>query len=252
VTVHSGRGWRLAPSLVAMEHEANRIAPRRSQRSDGSIGDQSHRNRTSDHNPSSGYVHALDLTHDPLGGFDAHARVRTLVTRRDPRVKYIISNRRIYGPGSKFGWGGGPYSGDNPHTMHAHVSVQPTQTGRHDTSPWFKASVTIATPPINWTAVRRWEAGLILPDLQALPYLHPKVGAPEAPFVKVLQRTLNLLRSAGLNVDGIYGHTTTLHVIAWQEDCRKFGLQMPDKQGDFGAYTKLYAATAVRDIRDGR
>lgn len=133
----AGRGWRLAPSLVALVQEANRHAPNRSKASDGSIGDPAHRARVSDHNPSQGIVHAVDLTHSPGRGFDAHAHARAVIARRDPRIKYVISDRRIYGPGSRFGWAGGPYSGSNPHTSHAHFSVWPNAAGRNNTGPWL-------------------------------------------------------------------------------------------------------------------
>lgn len=58
----SGYRWQLAPSLISLETEADRIAPRRSRVSDGSIGDPNHSNRISDHNPSGGFVHAIDIT----------------------------------------------------------------------------------------------------------------------------------------------------------------------------------------------
>lgn len=142
-----GRGWSLAPSLVALEAEADRLAPGRSRRSDGSIGDPAHKARVSDHNPSGGWVHAIDLTHDPRGGFDVHAMAQRVIRARDPRIKYIISDRRIYGPGSRYGWAGGPYTGANPHTAHAHFSVLPTSVGRFDVSPWFGGSGADAEPP---------------------------------------------------------------------------------------------------------
>ena len=142
-----GRGWSLVPSLVALEAEADRVAPGRRRVSDGSIGDAAHADRVSDHNPSGGWVHAIDLTDDPRGGFNAHAHARRVIARRDPRIKYIISNRRIYGPGSRFGWAGGPYSGNNPHTAHAHFSVLPTSVGRFDVSPWFGGSASAPEPP---------------------------------------------------------------------------------------------------------
>lgn len=132
-----GRGWSLVPSLVALEAEADRLAPGRRRVSDGSIGDAAHADRVSDHNPSGGWVHAIDLTDDPRGGFDVHAMAQRVIARRDPRIKYVISNRRIYGPGSRYGWAGGPYTGANPHTAHAHFSVLPTSVGRFDVSPWF-------------------------------------------------------------------------------------------------------------------
>jgi hypothetical protein len=130
--------WKLAPALVVMLQEANRIAPKRRRDSDGTIGDARHRLSTSDHNPDAdGMVCALDLGHDPANGWDAHAMVELLRRRRDPRIKYIISNGRIAGPGKsgKGGWDWHPYVGANPHGHHTHVSI--TKTGCDDTSPWW-------------------------------------------------------------------------------------------------------------------
>lgn len=81
-----GRGWQLAPSLVAMVEEADRLAPARSRASDGSIGDGAHASRKSDHNPDQGWIDAVDITHDPAGGFDAHAHARNVAARHDPRI----------------------------------------------------------------------------------------------------------------------------------------------------------------------
>lgn len=142
---HSGRGWRLAPSLIAMEAEADRLAPHRSKVSDGSIGDAAHRARgsKSDHNPEGGWVTALDLTHDPRGGWDAHARARQLAARRDPRIDYIISNREIWDLGR--GWR--RYTGPNGHTQHAHFSIFNTATARGITDPFWPAAGTPPRPP---------------------------------------------------------------------------------------------------------
>lgn len=152
----SGRGpsglWVLAPSLVAMEAEADRIAPKRSIASDGSIGDAAHAARRSDHNPDEegalDYVDALDLTHDPRNGFDAHAYAR-LVARNvvngvERRIDYIISNGQIFSRRDGR-WAWRPYSGSSPHTQHAHFSV--ADTGRADTSTWFTSRPLFPTPP---------------------------------------------------------------------------------------------------------
>lgn len=130
----SGRWGRLAPSLVAMEREADRIAPNRRRTSDGSLGDQSHASRYSFHNPSGGYVDALDLSHDPAHGFDAHARARQIVARRDSRIDHVISNRQIWSVQRPY-WR--RYTGSNPHTMHAHFAVKRNATGRLPTGAWW-------------------------------------------------------------------------------------------------------------------
>ena len=101
MTVHSGRGWRLAPSLIALEDEVNRIWPRRSQASDGSIGDSAHRHRKSDHNPAGGWVTAIDLTNDPRVGLDIHAQMRTLAARGDRRVRVPHQQPSDMGAGTR-------------------------------------------------------------------------------------------------------------------------------------------------------
>lgn len=158
MTRHSGTGpmgpWVLAPSLVAMEAEADRMAPNRSRRSDGSIGDAAHAARKSDHNPDEAgridYVDALDLTHDPVAGFDAHGQARSVARNIsngvETRLDYIISNRQIFS--QRLGvWAWRPYTGSNGHTQHAHFSVR--DSGRFDTSPWFASLLPF--PPATHT-----------------------------------------------------------------------------------------------------
>jgi hypothetical protein len=130
----SGRGWRLAPSLVTMVNEANRLAPRRSKRSDGSIGDAAHQSRSSFHNPWTGHVDALDLTHDPKNGWDAHARARWVVARGDTRLDHVISDRQIWSRRLPR-WRA--YTGANPHTSHAHFAVRREAAGRNGTGLWW-------------------------------------------------------------------------------------------------------------------
>lgn len=97
--------------------EATEKWPNRSRASDGIMGDLRHKKTPSDHNEGN----AFDLTHDPSSGCDAHALVERLKQRKDHRVKYIISNARIWAPGVSPAWR--PYSGSNPHRQHAHVSI---------------------------------------------------------------------------------------------------------------------------------
>lgn len=86
----------IPPLLREIRKEADWIAPHRSIASDGTLGDQAHSERTSDHNPDSrGIVHAIDLTHDPAHGFDARAEGERLRRRcelgLEQRVKYLVS-----------------------------------------------------------------------------------------------------------------------------------------------------------------
>lgn len=135
--------WRVARSLDVLLEQIDAAAPRRSKASDGSIGDPAHHARRSDHNPDErGVVRARDLTHDPAGGFDAHAFAERLRQARDPRISYVISNGRwfkAYGPTP---WTWQPYTGPSPHSQHVHVSVV-AGIGADESTPW--AGVTAPT-----------------------------------------------------------------------------------------------------------
>lgn len=141
----SGPSWRLAPSLVSMVGEANRVAPQRSRVSDGSIGDAAHAARDSFHNPRDGFVDAVDLTHDPADGWDVHARARELVARGDSRLDHVISNRQVWSVVNPF-WRA--YDGSNPHDKHAHFAVKRGAAGRVGTRDWWPTvPVDDTTPP---------------------------------------------------------------------------------------------------------
>src|SRR5688572_18980053 len=87
--------------------------PNRNRASDGIMGDAAHQKRKSDHNLGN----AFDITHDPKNGPDGNVLTRDLVDANDPRVTYIIWNKRIWHAGK--GWKA--YTGSNPHSKHFHV-----------------------------------------------------------------------------------------------------------------------------------
>lgn len=141
-------GWRVAESLDQLLAEINASAPNRSKASDGSIGDEDHQNTNSDHNPwcQGWVVTARDFTHDPKNGFDSYVyaewqrqRCRgdiLIKGKREIRVKYIISNRKIASPTQNWAWR--TYTGSNAHDKHVHVSVDCTVEGGYmdDVTPW--------------------------------------------------------------------------------------------------------------------
>ncbi|MDP8993787.1 MAG: hypothetical protein M3N07_02210 [Pseudomonadota bacterium] len=136
--------WRVAESLETLRKQINKAAPGRSKISDGGIGDGAHRGRNSDHNPwvsdgAKGVVTARDFTHDPKGGCDAGRLAEVLRQSKDPRIKYIISNKRIASSapkGSVPAWTWRAYTGKNPHTKHVHLSVKSDKAHYDSTAPW--------------------------------------------------------------------------------------------------------------------
>jgi len=101
--------------------DATRRWPSRSRRDDGIMGDARHQRRRSDHNLGN----AFDITHDPRSGCDGS--IIAALAIRDPRVTYVIWNRRIYNR-SRPAEGWRRYTGDNPHTKHCHVRNRTTST----------------------------------------------------------------------------------------------------------------------------
>lgn len=187
--------WRLARSLVQLLAEVDLAAPRRSRRSDGSIGDEAHRIRPSDHNPDAdGVVHAIDVTDDAAGGHEAARFADWLRRTRDPRLKYVIDEGRIFSrlpAGGRQAWSWGSYSGANPHSSHSHISVAAGAPG-DDASAW------------GW---RPGAGGRRQEDIMLMGDTGPTVGD--------LQRLLNEVRrpdDATLDVDEDYGPNTRRRV----------------------------------------
>lgn len=152
---------RIAKSLDVLRSQINQAHPNRNKISDGWIGDAAHASRASDHNPNSaGVVTALDITHDPAHGVDTWRLADVLRQRQDKRIKYVISNGRIFSSVTS-PWQWRPYTGANKHAHHIHVSVSTDPTLYDDPSPWLfdgaGASIPapIPTPPKGITADMR-------------------------------------------------------------------------------------------------
>lgn len=134
----------MVQSLNVLLNEVNTKAPTRSKASDGSIGDPAHQSRQSDHNPwiveaGVGVVTARDFTHDLANGCDANDIAEKIRTSRDPRVKYIIWNRRIANSspkGTVAAWEWRPYTGPNGHTHHVHISVKADKASYDSIASW--------------------------------------------------------------------------------------------------------------------
>lgn len=115
------------PAAKALLRQATALKPKRKKASDGLLPSLAHQkqNPSSDHN--TGF--AVDLTHDPVFGFDGHELF--LRFKADKRVKYIIFWGKIWSPEK----GDHVYTGSNQHKHHIHVSIK--ETAGDDVSTWF-------------------------------------------------------------------------------------------------------------------
>lgn len=141
-------GWRLAKSLEVLRAQVNAAAPKRSKVNDGTIGDTAHSARKSDHNPNArGVVQALDITHDPKNGMDSYALAETLRKSEDGRIKYVISNGRIFSS-TESPWKWRKYSGANKHSVHVHISVSDKPAFYDNESKWDIGRKPVAKPQL--------------------------------------------------------------------------------------------------------
>lgn len=197
--------WRVARSLDRLLAQINQMAPNRRKDSDGSIGDTRHQGESfSDHNPDrNDIVHARDYTHDPAGGFDSYHFAEVLRVAKDPRIKYVISNGRIFdGPSEKGhpAWSWHPYTGSNKHDHHVHVSVV--------------ADPELADSVLDWNVHAAVEASPVAgPDAppQYVPPPPTLRKGSRGEEVRVLQRVL------GTSVDGDFGPATLTALEAFQK-----------------------------------
>lgn len=154
-----------SPAAQLALREATALFPNRRRTSDGTCASATHhqQNPGSDHEPNirvgdKWYESAFDLSHDPTSGCDAHKFAELLRTIRDPRIKYVISNSRMYssysGHDAKTGklfrpWEWRPYYGSNHHTTHMHVSILPDYI--FDTKPWWTPLLQTEDGMMAWT-----------------------------------------------------------------------------------------------------
>jgi lysozyme family protein len=217
--------WRVAKSLEQLLAEINTFAPQRSKASDGGIGNAEHAARTSDHNPyikdknGIGVVRARDYTHDPKGGFDAYFFAKALAKSGDPRIRYIISNGRIFTPSVSSDWR--PYYGSNDHSHHTHVSVSESAQLYDKTDDWkwedeywkLKGSQPIgvqppgerpAQTPVERPVLKRGSKGTEVKDLQAA--LKIKADGDFGPATERAVKAFQTQR--GIEADGVVGFYT--------------------------------------------
>src|SRR5690606_13354252 len=126
-----GRPWTITPALSVLLDELEEHYPVGNSSLDGTVASKGHdaANPSSDHRPhpivGPGVVRAVDCwVASPTDGVTITEALRA---SRDPRIRYVIHNRRIfasYDRPHRKPWEWGPYDGASPHTNHIHISVQ--------------------------------------------------------------------------------------------------------------------------------
>jgi hypothetical protein len=159
--------WEVVPCLVQLRAEFNALDPQRPKGADGTIGDDAHRLKSSDHNPDEtgtvpihdadrvNEVHALDIT----TFWWISRAVAFLVSRcrsgAEKRLRYIIWDHTIYEASNE--WKPRGYEGTDPHTGHAHFSASYDSKHEADRSSWrladLKEKPAVALTPAENTAI---------------------------------------------------------------------------------------------------
>jgi hypothetical protein len=122
---------RLCKAGQQLRLQVDHSYPDRDKRSDGWIGDTSHKARPSDHNPDAkGIVRAIDIDRDLSGKAKPDLmpyladQIRVFAKRdKSKRISYIIFAGKI--ASARMGWRWRKYSGINPHHSHCHISFHP-------------------------------------------------------------------------------------------------------------------------------
>ena len=190
--------WHLAPALAQLRAEVNARWPKRSKRSDGTIGDAAHSARKSDHNPNSRRsVNAIDIT---ANGIDTGALIAA--AKKHPSVRYIIHNRKIMNRDIG-NFKPRPYRG-NPHTAHVHISIYQSRTAEQRRQSWGIATAKAPSGGGSTSTYREVKYGDML-------RLYTK-GAP----VREWQRSA--LGYTGKAADGFFGPSTEADTKRFQRE----------------------------------
>lgn len=105
-------------------------------------------------------------------------------------------------------------------------------------------------PKSDWFAIRRWIAGVTLGKAQGVRTRVP-VDNKSVDDIKTVQECLNVVKNAGLKVNGVFDEATFLHLIDWQNSLKRMGLTVTD-DWVFGDTTKWWTCVALQKIRDGQ
>ncbi len=210
--------WYLNAFLTSYRKAVNVEFPKRGRASDGTIGDQAHAARTSEHNPDAdGSVDAWDLDVNLLGSSSEtgtkaeQAAMRTLLGefQRQPQAQLWIYQGKIANR-DVGNWRVRDYLGANPHDKHAHLQSRESQEKRPytgDLDEVFDAPSAKPKPGGPKPGSRTLKEGMSGPDVA---YLQRWLGLPDdgkfGPKTEARVRWYQKMR--GLGVDGMVGPKT--------------------------------------------
>lgn len=119
--------WALAPVIAQLRRELLEAFPGVPAAAYGTIGDDRHKTRKSDHNPDQNrYVRAIDIPqfkHEGPPLAETAEWLRQVGATGSHRLRqggYVIHNRRIASERSQWRWT--TYTGDSAHTLYVHLS----------------------------------------------------------------------------------------------------------------------------------
>ena len=223
-----GRAWTLAACLRVLASQIEALHPSR-HAADGTVASKTHdaNNPSSDHRPKpysgKGTVRALDAGETTEN--DAFKMAEAIRVSRDPRVKYVIHEGRLF---SSYASGGIPpftwrtYTGPNPHGNHFHISTLEGQDN-NQTAWKIGASVPAPTPPsgaitlqitrkVVKKGVNDTAKGQDVHQCQGLLHAHgyaSTVGTVDGKFGDNTDKAVRAFQTAKkLKVDGVVGEAT--------------------------------------------
>jgi len=206
-----------AHCLVVLRDEANKEHPGRDTRSDGWIGDQTHKNTGSPenggskHNPNRhGAVDARDFDNTDL---DIARFVACAI--RHPSTRNVIYNRKIRSKGYSGGLSVAyAYHGPSPHTEHIHVDIEMTVAQENDGRAWGYYRGGNTTPVVTVPVVHTGTGAAPKGGMTRMPVL--RRGAAAASATRTLQRALTKAGGSPGPVDGSFGPKVDAAVKAFQ------------------------------------
>lgn len=204
----------LALSLGQLLDQINAFAPDRDSSWDGSIGDEAHQARKSDHNPDANkIVCALDITHDPAHGVDAQQIADQIRASGDGRWQYVIHNGKIANADIDDGAWRARDEGTDDHTHHVHVSARHPPNLADNTSVW-KVHITDKSPtPARQGLLRKGSSGADVKLLQQLLGIGVDGNFGSDTFAAVRE----FQTKSGLEADGVVGSQTWAKLLSGRE-----------------------------------